>query len=426
MPLFALGLNHHTAPVAIRERVAFPPEQLADALRALVGEGVASEAALLSTCNRTELYCNAASPEAAVDWLARRRGMPLHDISPYLYTLPGAEAVQHAFRVASGLDSMVLGEPQILGQLKEAARLAEHAGTLGTQLHKLFQHSFAVAKEVRSTTAIGASTVSMAAASVHLAARIFERMNDTRVLFVGAGEMIELCAAHFAGSRPRRIGIANRTRARAEALAARFGADVLALDAIGEVMHEYDVVVSCTGSPLPLIRREMVERAIRARRRRPIVLVDLAVPRDIEADVGRVSDIFLYTVDDLAQIVSSGLESRQAAVTDAERIIRGRVEDFRHWLDTRDAVPTIRHLREHAEAQRQLELARARRRLARGEAPEAVLEALSQTLTNKMLHGPTRFLAAAEGQDVAQAVGLVRRVFQLDEHGRETHPPQDS
>ncbi|MEN3111245.1 glutamyl-tRNA reductase [Uliginosibacterium paludis] len=425
MPLFAFGLNHHSAPVAIRERVAFPPGSLVEALQGLVSEGVASEAALLSTCNRTELYCNTGTPEAAADWLARTRSLDLPDISPYLYTLPEQDAVAHAFRVASGLDSMVLGEPQILGQLKDAARMAESAGTLGPQLHKLFQHSFAVAKEVRTSTAIGANIVSMAAAAVHLAARIFERMSDTKVLFVGAGEMIELCAAHFAGSQPARISIANRTLARAETLAARVRADVLPLEALADVLHAYDVVVSCTGSPLPLIGRGMVERALKARRRKPMVMVDLAVPRDIEPEVSQLSDVFLYTVDDLAQIVSSGMESRQAAVQEAEAIIRTRVDGFRQWLDSRDAVPTIRLLREQAETRRQAELTRARRMLARGDDPAEVLEALSQALTNKMLHGPVSFLNQAD-VDVASAVGAVRRVFQLEETGGDLPPAQDS
>lgn len=413
MPFFALGLNHHTAPVAIRERLAFPPGSLAEALTQLMRSEVVREAALLSTCNRTELYCCTDTPEAAVDWLAQQRQLPLAEISPYLYALPEADAVRHLFRVASGLDSMVLGEPQILGQLKEAARVADAAGTLGALLHKLFQKSFAVAKEVRSTTAIGANVVSMAAASVRLSARIFEDMRDTRVLFIGAGEMIALCASHFAGVQPRQMSIANRSRPRAEALAARFGADVLALENIGAALANYDIVVSCTASPLPLIGRGMAERALKARRRRPMVMVDLAVPRDIEPEVGQLADVFHYTVDDLAQIVSTGLESRQAAVEEAEAIITKELEVFEHWRESRDAVPTIRQLREQAEAHRQAELERARRQLARGDDPHAVLDALSHSLTNKFLHGPTLFLNHAEGDAIAEAVETVQHIFQL-------------
>ncbi|GAB2876559.1 glutamyl-tRNA reductase [Uliginosibacterium flavum] len=417
MPLFAIGLNHHTAPVAIRERLAFPPASVSEALASLADGQVVSEAALVSTCNRTELYCSTDSPEAAVDWLARQRGVPLAEIAPYLYTLPEAEAVRHVFRVASGLDSMVLGEPQILGQLKEAARTADAAGTLGATLHKLFQKSFAVAKDVRSSTAIGANVVSMAAAAVRLSARIFEDMRDTRILFIGAGEMIELCATHFAGVSPRQMTVANRTRGRAEMLAARIGADVLSLDAIAEALPNYDVVIACTASPLPLIGRGMAERALKVRRRRPMVMVDLAVPRDIEAEVAKLSDVFLYSLDDLAQIVSAGLESRQSAVVEAEAIIGAQLLDFQHWLGSRHAVPTIRQLREQAEARRLAELDHAKRMLARGDDPHAVLEALSHGLTNKLLHGPTQFLNQAEGAAIAQAVDTVQRVFQLDGHG---------
>jgi glutamyl-tRNA reductase len=413
MPLFALGLNHHTAPIALRERLAFPQGSIGDALQTLIHSRPIREAALVSTCNRTELYCNTDIPESAAEWLANSRQLDLDEIAPYLFTLPDKEAVRHIFRVASGLDSMVLGEPQILGQLKEAVRIADGAGTLGAQLHKLFQTSFTVAKEIRSTTAIGANVVSMAAAAVRLSARIFERMDDTRVLFVGAGEMVELCAAHFAGVSPRQITIANRTRSRAEALAKRLNGDVVALGALGEQLFQYDIVITCTASPLPLIGRGMAERALKARRRRPMVMVDLAVPRNIEPEVARLSDVFLYTIDDLAQVVSNGLESRQAAVAEAETIVNTQVAAFHHWLDVRDVVPTIRQLREHADALRAAELLHAQRLLARGEDPSTVLEAMSQRLTNKLLHGPTRFLNQAEGSQVTQAVTTVQHIFQL-------------
>jgi glutamyl-tRNA reductase len=253
----------------------------------------------------------------------------------------------------------------------------------------------------------------MAAAAVHLSERIFERVSDQRVLFVGAGEMIELCAAHFGGAKPKRISIANRTLSRAEALAARFGGDVLRLDQVGEALPGYDIVVSCTGSPLPVIGLGTVERALKARRRRPIVMVDLAVPRDIEAEVAGLDDVFLYTVDDLAQVVDSGLESRQAAVVEAEGIIDNRVDGFLHWLDSRGTVPTIRALREHADQLRLAELERAQRLLARGEDPLKVLEALSHGLTNKFMHGPTRFLNDADGDHRGDCAGLVQRLFNL-------------
>ena len=409
MQLFALGLNHHTAPVSIREQVAFQPERLVQALGDLVRVKPVKEAAIISTCNRTELYFATEEPQYAADWFAEYHRMALHDLAPYLYTFPQRDAVRHVFRVASGLDSMVIGEPQILGQVKDAVRQAEQAGTLGTTLHKLFQRTFSVAKEVRSTTAIGANTVSMAAAAVHLSERIFERVSEQRVLFVGAGEMIELCAAHFGGERPKKMTIANRTPARAKALAERFGADVLRLDQVAESLAAYDIVVSCTGSPLPIIGLGMVERALKARRHRPMVMVDLAVPRDIEPEVAALGDVFLYTVDDLAKVVDSGLESRHAAVIEAEGIIDERVDGFLHWLDSRGTVPTIRALRKHADDLRQAEVERAVRLLTKGEDPHKVIEALSHGLTNKLIHGPTRFLNDADGE----GADLVQRLFNL-------------
>ena len=414
MQLYALGLNHHTAPLAIRERLAFQPEHIDNALHDLTRDRSVREAAILSTCNRTELYFAGEQPQEAADWLASFHRLSLPAVSPYLYAYPQRDAIRHVFRVASGLDSMVLGEPQILGQVKEAAKRAEEAGTLGVLLHKLFQNTFAVAKEVRSSTAIGANIVSMAAAAVHLAERIFERIADQRVLFIGAGEMIDLCAAHFAGGRPKLMAVANRTEARAQVLASRFNAEVMRLDVIGEMLPRFDIVVSCTAAPLPIVGLGMVERAIKVRRHRPMVMVDLAVPRDIEPEVGKLDDVFLYTVDDLAQLVDAGIESRQQAVVEAEQIIDTRVDGFLHWIEARDAVPTIRALREHAEALRVAELQRAARLLARGEDPQAVIDALSQGLTNKLLHGPTRYLNQSEGDQLAGASELVKRLFNLD------------
>ncbi len=370
------------------------------------------EAAILSTCNRTELYCATEKPETAVDWLAEFHAVERGAIQPYLYTLPQKESVRHAFRVASGLDSMVIGEPQILGQMKDAVRVAEEAGTLGTTLHKLFQHSFAVAKEVRTTTAIGANIVSMAAACVHLAEHIFESLAEQRILFVGAGEMIELCATHFAAQTPKEIVIANRTVERGLALAQRVGGQSIKLDEIGDRLGEFDVVVSCTASPLPIIGLGMVERAVKARRHRPMFMVDLAVPRDIEMEVGELDDIFLYRVDDLAQVVEAGVESRQAAVVEAEAIISSQVDTFLHWLEARNAVPTICALRENAESIRCNEVEYALRRLRKGEDPAQVLDLLSQRLTNKFLHAPMRSLNASVPEEREKMSELVLRLFQ--------------
>jgi glutamyl-tRNA reductase len=391
LSLFALGLNHHTAPLAVRERVVFHVERLQEALAELK-QRLAPEAAILSTCNRTELYLAGEEPAAAAAWLAQYHRLSPDELTPYLYTLPSEEAVRHAFRVASGLDSMVLGEPQILGQMKEAARSAESAGTLGTVLHKLFQRTFAVAKEVRSTTQVGATSVSMAAAAVKLAARIFPSLKDQSVLFIGAGEMIELCATHFAAQGPARITVANRTLERAERLASRFGASAIELRSLAERLHEHDIVVSCTASSLPILGKGLVERALRARRHKPVFMVDLAVPRDIEQEAGELDDVFLYTVDDLGEIVAANIDARRSAVVQAEAIIETQVGQFMHWMHERDTVPLIRQLREQADEMRRHELDRALKALARGEDPKAVLDALSHGLTNKLLHGPTQAL----------------------------------
>jgi glutamyl-tRNA reductase len=411
--LFALGINHHTAPLAVREQVAFDPAGLGRALHDLARAETVREAAILSTCNRTELYFAADAVQPAVDWLTGYHALGLDTIRPYLYQHPQEGAVRHMFRVASGLDSMVLGEPQILGQMKQAARVAEEAGTLGLLLGKLFQKTFAVAKEVRSTTAIGANTVSMAAAAVHLSARIFERLGDQKILFIGAGEMIELCGAHFAAHRPRQLVIANRTLGRAADLAARFEGSAMRLDEVGERLAEFDIVVSCTASPLPILGLGRVERALKQRRHRPMVMVDLAVPRDIEAEVGELDDVFLYTLDDLGQIVESGLESRQAAVIEAEAIITERVDGFLRWLESRETVPTIRALRDSAERARRYEVEHALKMLARGDDPAKVLDVLSHGLTNKLIHGPTQALNQAEGGERAELAELIARVYRL-------------
>ncbi len=411
--IFTLGINHHSAPLAIRERVAFGADKLRHALADLTHAQSVREAAILSTCNRTEIYCAAETPEAVIDWLSRYHGVDRHELAPYLYTHDQPEAIRHAFRVASGLDSMVIGEPQILGQMKDAVRAAEESGTLGTQLHKLFQRSFSVAKEVRSTTAIGANIVSMAAAGVHLAERIFESIAGQRILFIGAGEMIELCAAHFCSNKPKQVTIANRTLERGRALAEQYGGTAIRLDELGEHLAQHDIVVSCTASPLPIIGLGMVERAVKARRHRPMFMVDLAVPRDIEEEVGQLDDVFLYTVDDLAQVVESGLESRQAAVVEAEDIIATRVQDFLGWLQARHTVPVIRSLRDSAERMRRHEMEHALKLLGKGEAPEKVLEQLSQRLTNKFLHAPTQTLNLAEGDERHLLQSAAERLFHL-------------
>jgi glutamyl-tRNA reductase len=413
MQLFAFGINHQTAPLAIREQVAFHAESMEQALRDLVGHSPVKEAAILSTCNRTEIYCNTQQPDSAIHWLADFHKLKPQAIEPYLYTLPQDEAVKHAFRVASGLDSMVLGEAQILGQMKQAVRSAEQAGTLGLLLHKLFQRTFSVAKEVRTSTEIGASSVSMAAASVRLAERIFPSLHEQNILFIGAGEMIELCATHFAAQKPRHITVANRTLERAHLLSSRFNGSAITLNDLPEHLAEADIIVTSTASPLPILGKGMVERAIKVRKHKPIFMVDLAVPRDIEAEVGELDDVFLYTVDDLAHVVQDGIGSRQAAVVQAEAIIDSSVESFMHWMESRELVPTIRALRDHAERFRRHEIERAQKMLAKGEDPQQVIEALSRALTNKFLHIPSHALNHVSSEERDELVALLSRLYQI-------------
>jgi glutamyl-tRNA reductase len=412
MSIYTLGLNHQTAPLDVRERVVFHVDRLGEALgeaKRLLG----AEAAILSTCNRTELYLSGEQPKAAAEWLARYHRLEPAELQRYLYTLPAEKAVRHAFRVASGLDSMVLGEPQILGQMKEAERSAAAAGTLGTVLGKLFQRSFAVAKEVRTTTRVGANSVSMAAAAVKLAARIFPSLKDQKVLFIGAGEMIDLCATHFAAQAPARITVANRTLERAQQLAHRFNGRAIELRDLAAHLHEHDIVVSCTASSLPILGKGLVERALKARRRMPMFMVDLAVPRDIEQEVAELDDVFLYTVDDLQEIVQGNLDARRAAVEQAEAIIDTQVGQFMHWMQVRESVPLIRALRDQAEEARRHEVERALRLLARGDDPRQVLEALSQGLTNKLMHAPTQALNEASGEERRTVAETLSRLFRI-------------
>jgi glutamyl-tRNA reductase len=419
MGVLTLGLNHTTAPLDVRGRFAFAPAQLQAALLGLRGRLnlAAPEAALLSTCNRTELYVAADAAQArdlapmALQWLAEQGGVRTGELQSYTYHAENKLAARHAFRVAAGLDSMVLGEPQILGQMKQAVRDAGEAGTLGTTLHQLFQRSFAVAKEVRTSTDIGAHSVSMAAASVRLAGELFEDLREQRVLFVGAGEMIELVATHFAAREPKHMALANRTLERGEALAARFGGEALRLAELPQRLHEFDIVISCTASSLPIIGLGAVERALKARRHRPVFMVDLAVPRDIEPEVAQLSDVYLYTVDDLSALVQSAGEKRLAAVAQAEAIIDAGVQSFAHWLDQRHAVPLIQALNAQADAWREAEVARARKLLARGNDTDAVLDALARALTQKMLHGAYAELNAADPTQREHMTDAVSRLF---------------
>jgi glutamyl-tRNA reductase len=411
-------LNHTTAPLDLRGRFAFAIDQIAPTLQSLRRSFGSHrhpdvEAAIISTCNRTEIYCAAEhlALDHTVEWLAESGGVAPALLRSHAYALHDDQAARHAFRVAAGLDSMVLGEAQILGQMKDAVRAAETAGALGSTLNQLFQRSFAVAKEVRTATEIGAHSISMAAAAVRLAAQLFEDLKQTRVLFVGAGEMIDLAVTHFAAKEPTSIVIANRTLERGEKLASRFGGEAMRLADLPERLAEFDIVVSCTASTLPLIGLGAVERALKLRKHRPMFMVDLAVPRDIEPEVKALEDIYLYTVDDLAQVVQQGHASRLAAVAEAEVIIDAGVRSFMHWLDQRGTVPLIQQLNAQTDEWRAMELARARKLLAKGEPVEAVLEALSRGLTQKMLHGAMAELHAGDASAREHTAQAISRLF---------------
>ena len=414
MAVWALGINHTTAPVDLRGRFSFAIDQIGPRLQGLRDAlERPPEAAIVSTCNRTEVYCAGDLPqvEHTLNWLAESGGVSSATLRTHAYALHDGQAARHAFRVASGLDSMVLGEPQILGQLKDAVRAADAAGTLGTTLSQLFQRSFAVAKEVRSSTEIGAHSISMAAAAVRLAGQLFEDLGQVKLLFVGAGEMIELSATHFAAKNPKSITVVNRTLERGERLAARFGGEVMRLADLPQRLHEFDAVISCTASTLPIIGLGAVERAIKQRKHRPMFMVDLAVPRDIEPEVKALRDVYLYTVDDLASVVQTGQANRVAAVAQAEVIIDAGVQSFMLWIDQRSCVPLIQRLKAQTDEWRALEVGRARKLLSKGEDADAVLEALSRSLTQKMLHGALAELHAGDADARSRASTAIEHFF---------------
>ncbi|MEK6550327.1 MAG: glutamyl-tRNA reductase [Pseudomonadota bacterium] len=417
MHLLTVGLNHQTAPVAIRERAAFAPERLLAALQDIRRQGTADEVAILSTCNRTELYCglDPANDRRVVEWFCDYHHIARGEIEPHLYRHPDQEAVKHAFRVAAGLDSMMLGETQILGQMKDAFGTAHKAGATGKLLNRLFQQTFAVAKQVRTDTSIGASAVSVASAAVTLARQIFTRLDEQTVLLIGAGDMIELCARHLREHRVKHMIVANRTVERAQVIAREFGAEAISLGELPARLADADIVISSTASPLPILGKGTVERALKARRRRTMFMVDIAVPRDIEPEVGDLDDVYLYTIDDLKDVVQENRQSRVEAAAEAERIIDTKVVDFMRWLKSLDAVPTIRHLRDSAEAMCELELERARARLKRGEDPQEVLEHLAHALTNKFTHAPSDALLKADHEADRVLLEAARRLFNLDE-----------
>jgi len=418
MPFSVLGLNHKTAPVALREKIAFSEERLLTALRTLRQEAGVAEVVILSTCNRTEVYwAGSASGADLSNWLERHHGNTL-DLAPSLYVHREQQAVEHAFNVASGLDSMVLGEAQILGQLKDAYRVAQEAGSTGPALNKLFQAAFSAAKRVRSETRIGENAVSIASATVSLARRMYSDLSAHTALMVGAGDMNALTARHFMSAGVKRLVIANRTLGRAQALAAELKAHAVGLGELDKELAQADIVITCTASTLPLITRESAEAAIRARRRRPIFMVDLAVPRDIDPAVADLEDVYLFSIDDLQQLIDENRQQRAVAAGGARLLVAEEVARFLTESRAHDAGPAIRTLRQQADGIRLQTVEQARRLLAAGKPADEVIEYLANTLTNRLLHTPTQALRqAAELTDTALAEAVTRLlVEERDRH----------
>jgi len=416
MVILVVGLNHKTAPVEIRERVAFGPDILGGALRSLTALAPIREGCILSTCNRTEIYCSVSADggDPVTDWLGRFHGLDPARLGPYLYTRLDREAVAHLLRVTSGLDSMVLGEPQIMGQVKTAFQAASADGATGKLLGRLFQNAFAVAKQVRTDTAIGNSPVSVAFAAVTLAQQIFSDLNDQTALLIGAGETIELAARHLHQHEIGRILVANRTVERAHGLAVQCNGSAIALTEVANHLPQVDILITSTASPLPILGKGTVERALKRRKHRPIFMVDLAVPRDIEPEIGELDDIYLYTVDDLRDVVAEGLRSRREAAEQAEEIIDFHTEEFLCWLRSLDAVTMIRDYRDHAERLRDQVLAKALRQLEGGKPPAEVVGFLAHTLTNKLLHGPSTRLCQAGREGREELLEAANALFQLN------------
>jgi len=415
--LIAFGINHKTAPVDIREKVAFAPEKMEQALHECLGKGDVSEAAIVSTCNRTELYTNINEEHDVsnlLDWFCQYHQLNKADVEPYIYLHSNNEAVQHILRVASGLDSLVLGEPQILGQIKDAYNTASHAGTIGRQLNRLFQHTFSVAKQVRTDTAIGANPVSVAFAAVSLSKRIFADLSKHTALLIGAGETTELVAQHLANQGVNKMIVANRTVERAQTLANKFEAEAIALSDMPERLVEADIIIASTASQLPILGKGAVERALKQRKHRPMFMVDIAVPRDIEPEVGELDDVYLYTVDDLHEVIEEGRQSREEAAVQAEEIVINQVEHFMGWLRSLKGVDTIRAFREQAETKRDEQLAAAQKQLAAGKDPEQVMNDLARTLTNKLIHEPSAQLNQAAHSGRKEMLETARELFKLE------------
>jgi glutamyl-tRNA reductase len=413
MGLLALGINHKTASLALREKVAFTPEGLECALREACAEAGMQELAIVSTCNRTEFYGQVTEQgaDALLAWLSRHHQLPLGDIATSLYQYEGEAAVRHVMRVAAGLDSMVLGEPQILGQVKTAYSQAAAAGTLGPELERLFQSTFSTAKQVRTDTAIGANPVSVGYAAVQLARQIFSDLGEVEALLIGAGEMIELVGKHLFEQGVTKMTVANRTLSRGLALAEQFGGRAVTLEEIPEALVRADIVISSTASPLPILGKGMVERALKKRRHKPVFMVDIAVPRDIEPEVAELQDVYLYTVDDLQSVIEDNIRSRREAAHAAEVIVDARARQFMEHKRAQGAIAVMTTWRQQSDEMREHELAKAISALKKGDDPALVLEKLSRQLMNKMLHAPTiamkKTAAAGESEKLAWAAELL-------------------
>ncbi len=415
MHLLTIGLNHQTAPIEVREKAAFGPEKIQEALIDLTQSTGVSEATILSTCNRTEIYCGQEkeSRDTIVSWLCAHSGLTKPELEDSMYQFPNEEAVKHAFRVASGLDSMVLGEPQILGQMKNAFQTASSVGATGKVLNRLFQHTFNVAKQVRTDTAIGENAVSVAYTGVNLARKIFSSLAEQNVLLIGAGETIELVARHLKQNQVKHIIIANRSVDKARALSSEIGSEAISLAQIPDRLHEADIVVTSTASTLPILGKGAIEAALKKRKHNPMFILDLAVPRDVEAEVSQLKDAYLYTVDDLRTMVDENREMRLRAAEEAENIIDYQVVKFMRWMRSLDSVPAIRSFREGMNELKQAELERARRKLDKGSDPAEVLEQFARDLTNKMAHHPSQVLRQADIEGDASIISAARKLFNL-------------
>lgn len=407
MPLITVGVNHKTAPVAIRERVAFVPEKMIDALLSLTSGKKVEEAVIVSTCNRTELYCSIDDIEKEndiIDWLGRYHNIDLSDLKQYCYSYREDDSIRHIMRVASGLDSLILGEPQILGQVKSAYAVSQEGGCIGSVLEPLFQRTFSVAKRVRTDTAIGENPVSIAFAAVNLAQRIFADIRTNTALLIGAGQTIELVAKHLKDNGVKRIIVANRTLARAEILASEFNAEAIMLGDIGDYLFQADIVISSTASQLPIIGKGVIERATAKRRRSPMLLVDIAVPRDIEPEVESVKNAYLYTVDDLHSVIEENVRARQEAAKAAEQLIEDGVDDYIKAVEARKFSNLIVSYRQSAEGFKKTELEKALKGLEAGQPPEEIINKLANGLMNKLIHAPTRYLRDAGADQTALTI----------------------